>query len=48
VGENTHVDLEIHWTNGLIERFSGIETNQLVTVTEAKGIEKAVLPSRSK
>jgi hypothetical protein len=48
VGENTHVDLEIHWTNGLIERFSGIETNQLVTVTEAKGIVKAALPSRSK
>ncbi|MEG9436302.1 CRTAC1 family protein [Edaphobacter sp. HDX4] len=48
VGENTHVDLEIHWTNGLIERFSGIETNQLVTVTEAKGIVKAALPSRNR
>lgn len=43
VGDNTHVDLEIHWTNGLIERFGNVETNQLVTITEAKGIVKSAL-----
>jgi hypothetical protein len=43
LGHNTHADLEIHWTNGLIERFPGIESNQLVTVKEGKGISKSPL-----
>ena len=44
LGSNTHADLEIHWTNGLIEKFPGVETNQLVTITEGKGISKSALP----
>ncbi|MGC2402580.1 MAG: CRTAC1 family protein [Acidobacteriaceae bacterium] len=41
---NTHVDLEIHWTNGLVEKFSGIAANQLVTVKEGHGISASALP----
>jgi hypothetical protein len=48
VGENTHVDLEIHWTNGLVERFAGIETNQLVTITEGQGIRASALGTTPK
>lgn len=44
LGDSTHADLEIHWTNGLVERFTNIECNQLVTVTEGKGIAKSALP----
>ena len=44
LGENTHADLEIHWTNGLVEHFTGIEANQLVTIKEGQGISKSVLP----
>jgi len=40
LGRSTHADLEIHWTNGLVERFSGVESNQLVTVKEGQGIAK--------
>lgn len=43
LGQSTQADLEIHWTNGLIERFSGIEANQLVTVKEGQGITKSPL-----
>jgi hypothetical protein len=42
LGLNTHADLEIHWTNGLLERFPGVQCNQLVTVKEGQGIS----PSR--
>ena len=43
LGSSTHADLEIHWTNGLIERFAGVESNQLVTVKEGQGIVRAPL-----
>lgn len=43
LGRSTHADLEIHWTNGLVERFSGIERNQLVTIKEGQGISKSSL-----
>jgi hypothetical protein len=43
LGQSTHADLEIHWTNGLVERFSGIEHNQLVTIREGQGISKSSL-----
>jgi hypothetical protein len=43
LGRNTHADLEIHWTNGLIERFSGVQSNQLVTIKEAQGLTKSPL-----
>lgn len=44
LGTNTHADIEIHWTNGLVEHFSGIAANQLVTVKEGHGISTAPLP----
>lgn len=43
LGQSTHADLEIHWTNGLVERFAGIERNQLVTIKEGQGISKSSL-----
>jgi hypothetical protein len=43
LGVNTHVDLEIRWTNGLVEHFTNIECNRLVTITEGKAIVKTVL-----
>jgi hypothetical protein len=44
LGRSTHADLEIHWTNGLVERFAGVEHNQLVTIKEGQGILKSSLP----
>lgn len=44
LGQSMHTDLEIHWTNGSVERFSGVESNQLVTITEGKGIVRSPLP----
>jgi hypothetical protein len=43
LGSNTHADLEIHWTNGLIEGFAGVESNQLLTIREAQGIVRSPL-----
>jgi hypothetical protein len=43
LGRSTHADLEIHWTNGLVERFPGVEPNQLVTIKEGQGIAKSTL-----
>jgi hypothetical protein len=44
LGLNTHADIEVHWTNGLVERFAGVEANQLVTVKEGHGLSKSQLP----
>jgi hypothetical protein len=43
LGQSTHADLEIHWTNGLVERFVGVESNQLVTIKEGQGIVRSPL-----
>jgi hypothetical protein len=43
LGRSTRADLEIHWTNGLVERFVGIESNQLVTIKEGQGISTSSL-----
>jgi len=48
LGTNTRADLEVHWTNGLVENFANIDCNQLVTITEAKGLEKRALPGSQK
>jgi enediyne biosynthesis protein E4 len=48
LGTNTHVDLEIHWTNGLIEHYAAIPSNQLVTITEGKGLAPQPLPTQAK
>jgi hypothetical protein len=48
LGSSNHADLEIHWTNGLIERFPGVQANQLVTIREGSGISKSALPRTKK
>jgi enediyne biosynthesis protein E4 len=44
LGTNTHADLEVHWTNGAVERYARIASNQLVTCKEGHGISQAPLP----
>jgi hypothetical protein len=41
LGSNTHADLEIHWTNGLVEKISGVQSNRLVTIKEKNGVIKS-------
>ncbi len=48
LGDNAHADLEIHWTNGLIEHFTAVEANRLITIREGKGVTKSILPTLSK
>jgi hypothetical protein len=48
LGASTHADIEIRWTNGLIEKFLAVEGNHLVTVTEGKGISKSTMPGIKK
>jgi hypothetical protein len=43
LGANAYVDLEVHWTNGLVEKFARVESNRLVTITEGKGIVSSAL-----
>jgi hypothetical protein len=45
LGTDRHVDLEIHWTNGMVEHFAGVEANQLVTIREGQGISRSLLPA---
>lgn len=40
LGTSKCADLEIHWTNGLIERMPGLKANTLITITEHKGVTK--------
>ena len=44
LGDETRADLEVHWTNGLVEHYSNVNCNQLVTLTEDKGIVRSALP----
>jgi hypothetical protein len=48
LGANTHADLEVHWTNGLVEKFPAIEGGGLVTITEGKGLVRSALPRLNK
>lgn len=48
LGANLRADLEVHWTNGLVERFANIECNQLVTITEGRGLVKSALSGLQK
>jgi hypothetical protein len=43
LGTSAYVDLEVRWTNGLVEKFTRVESNRLVTITEGKGIVSAAL-----
>jgi hypothetical protein len=47
LGANTRADIEVRWTNGLVEKFPGIESNQLITVREGQGITKSSLPRKA-
>jgi hypothetical protein len=47
LGASGHADLEVHWTNGLIERFAGVQANQLVTIKEGSGISRSALPAKN-
>jgi hypothetical protein len=44
LGASVYADLEVHWTNGPIEKFARVESNRLVTITEGKGIVSSALP----
>ncbi len=48
LGASARVDLEVHWTNGLVERFAAVEAGELVTITEGKGLVRSVLKSAAK
>jgi hypothetical protein len=41
LGDAKTADLEVHWTNGSIEKVTGIKARQLVTVKEGQGVIKA-------
>ena len=41
LGTNAAADLEVHWTNGAIEKLAGVKSNQLVVIQEGKGIIKS-------
>src|SRR5271155_2294504 len=41
LGDAKTADLEIHWTNGGIERIAGVKSHQSIVVQEGRGIIKA-------
>jgi len=41
IGKNTEVDLEVHWTNGSIEKIKSAPANRLLTLVEGRGLVKA-------
>ena len=47
LGQNLQADLEIHWTNGLVEKIARVQSNQLVTIKEGSGIASPT-PFKSK
>ena len=48
LGLSKQADLEVRWTNGLVERFPAVKANQLATITEGKGISISGLPTMEK
>jgi enediyne biosynthesis protein E4 len=44
LGINSHADIEVHWTNGLVEHFTSIEANRLAIIKEGHGISLTALP----
>ncbi len=40
LGASTQADLEIHWTNGLVEQVKGVAANRVVTIREKSGVVK--------
>jgi enediyne biosynthesis protein E4 len=47
LGANTRADIEVRWTNGLVEKFPAIESNQLITIREGQGVTKSTLPRKA-
>ncbi len=48
LGRVNRVNLEIHWTNGYVEKIPGLPANQLVTIKEKHGVTKSEALERSK
>jgi hypothetical protein len=48
LGTSNRADLEIHWTNGLVERYPDIPSNYLITAREGQGIAKSLLVAAKK
>ena len=38
MGDDTMTDLEVHWTNGDVEKVSGVHANRLVVIQEGHGV----------
>jgi hypothetical protein len=38
IGDNTSAELEIHWTNGLKEKISGVNAGHLTVIKEGQGV----------
>jgi hypothetical protein len=47
LGEAKLADLDIHWTNGSVEKLTGIKARQFITVKEGQGIIKTETWSNS-
>jgi hypothetical protein len=45
LGSNSSADIEVHWTNGLVERYPAVKANQLATIREGQGVSLAPLPT---
>ena len=41
LGASVRVDLEVYWTNGHVEKISGLPSNRLVTIKEKHGVVKS-------
>ena len=48
LGTSSHADLEIHWTNGLVEHHTNIPANYLITAREGQGLAKSSLVAARK
>jgi hypothetical protein len=44
LGPSKQADLEVRWTNGLVEKFPAVAANRLATITEGRGIQSSPLP----
>lgn len=43
LGPHAYADIEVRWTNGLVEHFTGVEANQLITIREGNGMARSPL-----
>ncbi|GAC1360673.1 MAG: CRTAC1 family protein [Acidobacteriaceae bacterium] len=43
LGDNTHADVEIHWTSGSVEKIKAVQGNRLATIREGSGVVRSEL-----